>query len=469
VTEKIRTIPSGNVGLDLALGGGFRFLRRTHDERLESATVLIRGGPGTGKSVLAEDVALRLAAKLGGDVLYVCVEVLPSEILAQRMGFDGFDSKYVVDLSQPGVAATERVRPYLVLGMHDVPSNDAGVPDIGQAMLDLARIAADRGFKPAVLVIDSLSDGYGLGGTAPRPVVDGICKLAIEQGWGLVLVEEVADGRVSPWTFAVDTVLTLRMSTADGEPQTQREMLVTKHRFGACEPGPHRLQIESERVRVIPPLAAYRKAEEVLALPVPAKRRSMRVPVYGAEPDWAGFDLPDEQGALVRVEGGVDAVEAGRIASAIGQRSVDGQAALGDFVHLFLAEKSDGRPSAHPRGVTVGTLDQFADGADWLEFALHLLARREHDVARVMIGPTQRLGVYEHRDDLRRGMSLLLNLLQQRGFLVVLYGKETMDVIRAGIVHQTWQVTEDSSSPPDGGKFLITASTVPPTVFRPKT
>ena len=40
----IRAVPSGDLGLDLLLGGGFRLVKRLPDR--ESATVLVRGGAG---------------------------------------------------------------------------------------------------------------------------------------------------------------------------------------------------------------------------------------------------------------------------------------------------------------------------------------------------------------------------------------------------------------------------------------
>ena len=49
----------------------------------ESATVVVRGGPGTGKTLVSLDVALALAAALGGDVVVACVELLPTEYFAQ--------------------------------------------------------------------------------------------------------------------------------------------------------------------------------------------------------------------------------------------------------------------------------------------------------------------------------------------------------------------------------------------------
>ena len=45
--------------------------------------MVLRGGPGTGKTLLSVDVALALAKALDGDVVVACVEILPSEYLAQ--------------------------------------------------------------------------------------------------------------------------------------------------------------------------------------------------------------------------------------------------------------------------------------------------------------------------------------------------------------------------------------------------
>ncbi len=228
MTDLVRTVPSGSVGLDLVLGGGPRLLRHIHGASSESATVLVRGGPGTGKSVLAADFAMRMARALGGDVLYVCVEILPSEVIAQRIGFDGFDPTKVIDLAQPEARKTSNDGPMLVTGMTEPAlTEDGGIPDVGGMILDLVRISDERGCDPRVVVVDSLSDGYQLGSKVPRPTVDGVCKLAVEQGWVLVLVVEAVDDQASPWSFAVDTVLSLEVA-----PSGRREVRVTKHRFG---------------------------------------------------------------------------------------------------------------------------------------------------------------------------------------------------------------------------------------------
>lgn len=460
MTELVRTVRSGSVGLDLALGGGFRFVRRTHLADRESATVLIRGGPGTGKSVLAQDLALRLAAKLGGDVLYVCVEVLPSEVLAQRMGFEGFDSKYAVDLSHPVQRDPAATKPYLVLGMRDMKVDIDGVPDLGSMLLDLARIAAERGFLPKVVVVDSLSDGYVLGNSAPRQLVDGVCKLAVEQGWGLILIEEVADASVSNWAFSVDTVLSLGLAPATGGAQARREVLVTKHRFGSCEPGPHRLQIEPQRVRVIPPFSGYRNAVRDLELPLPAKDRSLRIPVVGKPPDWEAFRVPDDVGCCVLVEGDLEEKELAEIARLIGRTKADGATSSGQLITFELFERSYSPLSPTKTGFAVGTLDQFVDGQDWLEDVLTHLSSCRDEVARVRIGPVNRLDIYENAADLKRGISLFIDILSQRELVAILFGrgKSASPVIRADIVTDHWHAARKKGTAADES-LTITAKT----------
>ena len=67
----IRTVPTGDAGFDAILGGGWRLIERLPGR--ESATVVLRGGPGTGKTLLSVDVALALARALDGDVVVACV------------------------------------------------------------------------------------------------------------------------------------------------------------------------------------------------------------------------------------------------------------------------------------------------------------------------------------------------------------------------------------------------------------
>jgi KaiC/GvpD/RAD55 family RecA-like ATPase len=448
VTELVRTVRSGSVGLDLVLGGGPRLLRRISGSGSESATLLLRGGPGTGKSVLAADTALRMARALGGDVLYVCVEILPREVLSQRMGFDGFDPAKVIDLAQPEARKASGDGPTLVVGMTEMKtSEDDEVPDVGAMILDLVRISVERGCDPRVVVVDSLSDGYGLGAGVPRPTVDGVCKMAVEQGWVLILVEEAVDERPSPWSFAVDTVLSLEVT-----PAGRREVRVIKHRFGSCQPGPHRLLVEREGVRVLPCFAAYRNAVRDLALPPPATNRSLRVrsPELAQEPDWTRFNVPDGEGRFVAVGPLHQATlpELTKFAATIGATAQDGSAHPGARVTLELSESHENPIEWEGAGFHVGTLHQMIDGEEWLEAAVSLLVANEAPVARVRIGPTDLLWPYEQHDTIRKAISLLAAILARRGLVVVVYGGDVhRTILRAATISDSWFVTKVADPP----------------------
>ncbi|MEP7123067.1 MAG: ATPase domain-containing protein [Byssovorax sp.] len=439
MTDLVRTVPSGSVGLDLVLGGGVRLLRRIAGSSAESATLLVRGGPGAGKSVLATDIALRMARAVGGDVLYVCIEVLPSEVIAQCMGFDSFDPKTAIDLAQPEARKASEDGPTLVVGMTEmgmVAADDGVDPDLGQMILDLLRISDGRGCSPCVVVVDSLSDGYNLGASVPRETVDGLCKLAVEQGWMLILVEEAVDNRASPWSFAVDTVLSLEVT-----PEGRREARVTKHRFGPCQPGPHRLLVEREGVRVLPCFAAYRNAVRDLALPEPAKNRSLRVAIVGEASVATSFDVPDGQGRVVLVrDNDIPApMRTDAFVATIGATAQDDFANPGALVTLRLSESHKAPVDTDSLGLRINTLHEMIDGEEWLEAVLSTLSTITRPIARILIGPTGSLSSYSytHYDHLQDALKALRTILARKGFVVVIYGSQNPPA--SGVIpHESW-------------------------------
>jgi len=447
VNELVRTVPSGSVGLDLVLGGGVRLLHRISGSSAESATLLVRGGPGTGKSVLAADIAMRMARAVGGDVLYVCIEVLPSEVIAQRMGFDGFDPATAIDLAQADSRKTSGDSPTLVVGMTEMemgPPEEGGTPDLGQMILDLLRLSDGRGCNPRVVVVDSLSDGYKLGASVPRETVDGVCKLAVEQGWVLVLVEEAVNDQASPWSFAVDTVLSLEVTR-----QGRREARVTKHRFGPCQPGPHRLLVEREGVRVLPCFAAYRNAVRDLMLPAPAISRSLRVPIAGQGPAWNSFDVPDGQGLVVIVDVGSSIADSriDAFTGEIGATAQDGTACTGILALIPLSDSHKLPLASNSIGLRVNALYQLIDGEEWLDAVLSKLNAITSPIARVLIGPTGAIAnhSYEHSDALHDALKLLSSILAHRGLVVVIYGTRN-PAPSTLIPHERWALSPATSA-----------------------
>ena len=240
----IRVVPTGDIGFDVVLGGGWCLVERLPGK--ESATILLRGGPGTGKTLLSVDIALALAGALGGDVVVGCVELLPSEYRAQ---IEGGRSELALQYRNGPPLAMPRVvqlpcsapiqpteEPLIFFGL--LPDLESGSPDLVNALEALrAEVVALKG-KPIVFVVDSLIDGYGLGPATPRQNIDALTKFAAQEGVGLVLCAETMNAEPAAWDFAVDTVVML------GQGGGKRTIQVQKHRFGASATGSHEFRID---------------------------------------------------------------------------------------------------------------------------------------------------------------------------------------------------------------------------------
>lgn len=228
-----RIVPTGDLGLDLLLGGGWRLVTRLPEQ--SSAMVLVRGGAGAGKTLVSLHAALALANALGGDVVVGCVEILPSEYVAQlRSARPDIEEGSIVVL--PG-SVTSQAGPRIFCGL--LTDLDPGAPDLVASLESLGQDVARAGGKPACFIVDSLIEGYGIGTSAPRTSADAVMKFAAQGGYGLVLCEEAHGDALSPWVFAVDTVLDLGV-----EPRERGRWLeVRKHRFGPSVSGRHELEL----------------------------------------------------------------------------------------------------------------------------------------------------------------------------------------------------------------------------------
>jgi KaiC/GvpD/RAD55 family RecA-like ATPase len=235
-------------GLNLLLGGGVPVLKR-HPDSDESAVLLVRGPPGSGKTVLGTQLAGAMARALVPgqmtDVAYGCVELLPVELAAQHAGLTRpevhervITPSFPVDAPEWPTAGECRI--YADLLALQPGEEQVGIEAAVERLLDLTERAGGR---PRVVVIDSLSDGYDLGSRAPRILADALCKLAVARGMVFILLEETIDGRPSNWSFAADVVMELWQPTEQGPGMRARTINITKNRFGRAEPGPHRADI----------------------------------------------------------------------------------------------------------------------------------------------------------------------------------------------------------------------------------
>ena len=238
----IRVVPTGDLGLDVLLGGGWRLIKRFEDR--ESATVILRGGSGAGKTLMGIQVALELAKALGGDVAVGCVEILPTEYVAQlQSARPSLPQERVAMLpASPSSADGPRV----FVGLLDLAPD---APDLVTALESLDGAVKAAGGRPVAFIVDSLIEGYGLGASMPRIDVDDVLKFAARYGYALVLCEEVVKDEPSPWVFAADTVLQLGVESRE----RGRWIEVRKHRFGASATGRHELILATRQGPVVIP------------------------------------------------------------------------------------------------------------------------------------------------------------------------------------------------------------------------
>ncbi len=392
-------------GLDLILGGGVRLLCRV-PEAEASASLLVRGGPGTGKSVLGLQLALTLADSLGGDVACACIEILPVEVEAQLAGFDTPRLvRLVLAPPFPKVEA-ESAKARLFAAVIDAGLSQQAASGLEEAILSLLSAVHEANGKPRVLLLDCLSDGYGLGASAPRELCDGLCKLAAERGLLLVLLEETTSPAPSGWSFAVDTVLELSLvdDPVVAGSTYLRQLRVSKNRLGPCDPGQHSLQIDQEGVRIFPRPAAYLQPwAQPLLFP-----RFKQQPAQGNR----GYKF---QGEWLSVEGrvalvyGSEPTLVSQLAFQLGRNSLLDESIIEFSGRDLLVTVSGNCVFGAGPEVEVITGSPYASASRFLEGILLTAEKmaQQEVVRRVLLGDLSSLRTWLHAEDMRRALDVL--------------------------------------------------------------
>lgn len=398
-------------GLDLVLGGGLRRVRRTvtHD----ATVLLVRGAAGTGKTLVGFHAACALAEAYEGSIAYACIELLPTELEAQiqawRSDLPGVRVRHPGSGPRSEIPASEIV---VEASLFDVEEDPMTLGDRIERFVDRLR---REGHPPGVLVIDSLIDGYGIGSSAAREFVDAVCKLAAQWGIGLVLLEECAPGSLSPWVFAVDTVIELGLASDGGSASLDRRMTVLKHRFGPSDAGPHRFTLApGVPLQVYPRPGAWLEpwtaqldvgvAEDPLR---DRGERKIRVPTVSKGDAWVG--------QVVAVLG---AMPKAVFEVALGLRRQD-ESREGDVcLRVSFSQPIDARIVD---GVTtvLGVAHPDLTGHRLVRTVLDEL-RRLTTVRRLVLSDLRVLRSLGDEDDLRRAVGVLCLLARRMGVAVVL-------------------------------------------------
>lgn len=425
-----RSIPVDIHGLNLVLGGGVSVLKR-HPDYDESATLLVRGAPGSGKTIFGVQLAGSLARQLGCDVAYGCVELLPSELAAQHTGIKRPDVHERVVMAPFPAQGPKGEECRIFAEMLDIGSSGEEVAKLGEAIERVLAAIERAGGRARVLVIDSLSDGYNLGASAPRELADALCKMAAQRGMILILLEEIVESKPSAWSFAADSVIELglkRDEDARAHPDPfARRLTVSKNRFSACEPGPHRFMIDAKQgISVLPQSATYLAPwAQSLVLPLPntqqEPQQSWGPPVPNVPDDWPPFF------DCVTAIYGSEAQDVFAMARELGTTTRDGQTASG--VDIFLDFKLEGgKPDPLPitasDRILIGCGSPFITSA-WLVATPTAVAgailSSGWTIRRVLIGDLQSIRTFRGPAGVRQALMVLVSVLRKAHVPVILF------------------------------------------------
>lgn len=414
-------------GIDLPLGGGLWTLERIPGTPA-STTVLIRGAPGSGKTVFGCQLAGAVARSLGADVAYGCVELLPVELQAQHAGLrrEGLQEEVLV----PPFKSSERSSQQsarIFAGLLDLGASGEEQAQLGPALHALLTEVERVGGHPRVLVIDSLSDGYNLGSSAPRLLADSLCKMAVERGLVLILLEEVVEARPSAWSFAVDVVFELSWFEKDRSnsmtPLSERRMDIVKNRFSPSHAGPHRFSLlPRQGLRILPHPAAYLEPWAVKQLWGDWCTRQPEAqdwpPLSTNKP---GLPLPPLRESVVIVHG-IKLQAVHHAAKRFGRQHQSGASAVEIFLSLDFSRPSESELRHHSLNVNTGNL---YISAHWLVAAvrevLEQVRRLDRPVSVALIGDLQFLRNFQSPEELRGAIGVIVAMLRQTKTPVVLF------------------------------------------------
>jgi KaiC/GvpD/RAD55 family RecA-like ATPase len=417
--------PTGIWGLDMVLGGGLALVE--HEDAKPSTAIVIRGAPGSGKTILGTQLAANLAASWQADVLYCCVEVLPSEIGQQAGQFDWSNRIRFVKapFSDPGDAASPRVfASILNLGTEEKEDEE-----LGRAVSAFLEEVKGLGGKPRVLVLDSLSDGYRLGSKVRREVADGLCKFGKSRGLTTILLEETSDNKPSLWAFVADVVLQFE-GQAPGA--MYRSLTVPKNRFGPSDPGPHEYSIIKSGMSILPRYQTFRKkwAEDLIAplLHGLAHPLSWTFEI-GTDTKSISSGMEPLQGVIVAVHGPEVQynIQIARSLGRVGPQisAANDSAAVDVWLQIGSSRPEDAIYAGRGPAWVTSLSGPTASAAECVTKVIHHIKERREvvdlPIRRLVIGDLQAVRSCSDPDELLRGIHALATLFRAFDLPVILF------------------------------------------------
>jgi circadian clock protein KaiC len=223
----VKRTATGVPGLDLILNGGLE----------PGAVVVLAGAPGTGKTILAQQVCFAVGTSAHKGVYYTTVSEPDTKLVRHLEPFTFFD----------GDSLGSRVE-HIHLGDFLRPARPGGLEPL---VSEIVRKTLDE--EPAVVVVDSakmlhdFADERELRGA----LYDLTGRFAETDAVLLLLGEYTTEELGSGVEFSLaDGIIQLEYEVR--EPVDRRTLRIVKMRGGRDVPGRHTFQIDSDGIRVFP-------------------------------------------------------------------------------------------------------------------------------------------------------------------------------------------------------------------------
>lgn len=228
-----RRLPSGSADLDRILGGGVP----------RGSTIVIAGPPGSGKTLLAQQMAFANATEARPALYYTSWSEPHTKLIRNLSAFDFFDEQ----------AIGKRIE-FLHLPALVDEARENGLEDVGR---ELFRASVER--QPAIVVIDSSKSLHGLvpEGRLRRVIYELASQVGQTEAVLVLVGEYTSDEIESEPEFAVADGIIQLVNEARGL-MDRRSLRVVKMRGSANLMGRHAFSIDQGGIR------AYPRAETIV-------------------------------------------------------------------------------------------------------------------------------------------------------------------------------------------------------------
>lgn len=239
---------------------GLPLISKTSDET-PSTSILVRGGPGTGKTTLATALVHAIAREHGGTALYMTTEFVPIEIKykAKLLGLSArvVDWRDDIELLPGAIRVEHLLRVRRDDEMISSAERKLATLEAVWDLLDPARASPGPALPVRAVAIDAFglpdadSEESGL-----RNSLLALVQTLEGMGISVVIVEEVGEGASHWLPFVTDIVLELGLDQDPDTGELIRKLTCPKSRYALSLPGPHDYGLEDGKPRLWPDLLA---------------------------------------------------------------------------------------------------------------------------------------------------------------------------------------------------------------------